>query len=130
MNLPQILVLDDDQDLLDMVCIMLEQSLMQPVCINDDKLLYSSIAEKRPDLILMDIYLGAADGRKICVGLKKNEDFRGIPVILYSAGYITIASIHECMADAFIVKPFDMRSLVKKINDCLHNKDFDKIVSD
>ncbi|RYY50247.1 MAG: response regulator, partial [Chitinophagaceae bacterium] len=70
-----------------------------------------------PDVILMDIYLGNADGRIICKELKSDDKFNTIPVILYSAGNITSQSITDAMADSFIVKPFNNTEILDKIQE-------------
>lgn len=115
MALPRILVLDDDKDLLDMICVVLQMAGFDPECIANENQLYPSIAACQPDLLLMDIYLLASDGRDLCLGLKNNPLYAKLPVILYSAGHITAASIEISKADAFVVKPFDINKMVEKI---------------
>lgn len=110
-----ILVVDDDPDILDMVRLVLTSYNLNVSCINKGAALLSAITETKPDLVLMDIYLGDADGRKLCNSLKTSNQFRDIPVILYSAGYIPSASVRESQADDFLAKPFDNADLVNKI---------------
>jgi DNA-binding response OmpR family regulator len=110
-----VLVVDDDLDLLEMVSIVLKRHEMNVSCINNGSVLEDSIAETRPDIILMDIYLGDSDGRNLCHSLKTSDQYRNIPVILYSAGFITSASIENSLADDFLVKPFDISKLINKI---------------
>lgn len=114
--MPNVLVIDDDVDLLEMVETVLTSYDMQVSCANAGSKLFDSLKARRPDIILMDIYLGDADGRELCHDLKKSEEFSHIPVILYSAGNISRSSIQESKADDFIVKPFDVSMLAKKIN--------------
>jgi DNA-binding response OmpR family regulator len=115
MALPRILVVDDDNDLLDMMCVLLETAGFNAECISNENQLYPCITASRPDLLLMDIYLHAADGRDLCRELKNNPLYAKIPVILYSAGHITAASIESSKADAFVVKPFDINMMIEKI---------------
>lgn len=83
--------------------------------LNRGSSLFETIAKQQPDLVLMDIYLGDADGRQLCHALKTSEQFSDIPVILYSAGFIPAVSIEESLADDFLPKPFDNLQLVEKI---------------
>ena len=110
-----VLIVDDDQDILDMVSLVLTTYDLKVACINNGAALITAIAKNKPDLVLMDIYLGDADGRELCNSLKSSTQFKNIPVILYSAGHITSASVKESRADDFLAKPFDNLQLIKKI---------------
>ena len=85
---------------------------MQDLCVNlgrflsargHGKGLFDTLSNFRPDIVIMDIYLGDSDGRNLCQQLKTSTDFKNIPIILYSAGIITKESIEQSMADEFIV---------------------------
>lgn len=110
-----VLVVDDDPDILDMVSLVLTTYDLQVNCINSGAALMQAIEKNKPDIVLMDIYLGDADGRDLCNSLKTSAEFAHIPVILYSAGHITNSSVKESKADDFLSKPFDNIQLVKKI---------------
>lgn len=111
----QVLVVDDDVDLLEMVSIVLRNYDLKVNCLSGGSQLLQSISENKPDLILMDIYLGDADGRELCHTLKTSPKYQDIPVILYSAGNIPPVTIKESLANDFISKPFDISQLVKRI---------------
>jgi DNA-binding response OmpR family regulator len=113
--MPNVLVIDDDVDLLEMVEAVLTSYDMQVSISSNGSTLFESVKSVQPDIILMDIYLGDADGRELCQNLKSSDEFGHIPVILYSAGNISKSSIHNSKADDFIVKPFDVGVLAKKI---------------
>lgn len=115
--MPHILVVDDDPDLLELVTLVLKRSQYQVTALQDGTKVFPTIAEIKPDVILMDIYLGNADGRIICKELKSDDKFNTIPVILYSAGNITSQSITDAMADSFIVKPFNNTEILDKIQE-------------
>jgi DNA-binding response OmpR family regulator len=117
--MPSVLVVDDDIDLLEMVTLVLTVNNMAVQSIIKGQLLFEYVAANKPDVILMDIYLGDTDGRALCYALKNKEEYRNIPVILYSAGHITALSIRESLADDFITKPFDITQLLNKINTAL-----------
>jgi len=114
-NMNSVLIVDDDQDILDMVSLVLTTYDLEVACINNGAALFPAIVKNKPDLVLMDIYLGDADGRELCNTLKTSSQFGNIPVILYSAGHITSSSVKESHADDFLTKPFDNLQLIKKI---------------
>jgi DNA-binding response OmpR family regulator len=113
----KVLVVDDDNDLLDMVSLVLSTSGMDVHCINNGSSFMESLKKTSPDIILMDIFLGDADGRELCLSLKNDTSLSRIPpVILYSAGHIIQSSILECRADRFLPKPFGNSDLLNTIN--------------
>ena len=110
-----VLIVEDDPDITDMVSLVLTTHDLSVRCISKGAALLHAIEENEPDVVLMDIYLGDADGRELCNALKTSDKFSHIPVILYSAGNITTASVKESHADDYLTKPFDNIQLVKKI---------------
>ena len=112
----KVLVVDDDIDLLDMVSLVLTRYNMKVNPLDKCLQFYDTLSSDKPDIILMDIYLGECDGRELCQQFKKLNDYTGIPVILYSAGNVTQSSVQESLADDFMSKPFDIKQLVDRIN--------------
>jgi DNA-binding response OmpR family regulator len=110
-----VLVIDDDLDLLEMVSMVLSSYGLSVQTISQGNQVNDSLDEFIPDVILMDIYLGDVDGRDICSALKTSLQYQHIPIILYSAGYITSTSIEASRADDFLAKPFDNKQLFEKI---------------
>ncbi|RYY70426.1 MAG: response regulator [Chitinophagaceae bacterium] len=112
---PSVLLVDDDIDLLEMVCLALETQQWKVTCINEANDVMPFLERTPPDLILMDVYLRNQDGREICKSIKGSALHHMIPIILYSAGNISVNSIKESSADLFISKPFDLNYLIEKI---------------
>ena len=110
-----VLLVDDDEDLLEMVEMVLENSSMEVETLTSGSGLQDKIKEVNPDVLVMDIYLGDADGRLLCEQLKHSDQFKHLPVILYSAGIITPESIKVSQANEFLAKPFQIDELVNKI---------------
>jgi CheY-like chemotaxis protein len=112
-----VLVVDDDEELLDMVCLMVQTNNMKATCIGSGAEVFPTLEGSSFDLILMDIYLRSHDGRQLARQIKEDRRFRHIPIMLYSAGNITPESIRESLANDFIQKPFEMNVLIGKIHD-------------
>lgn len=111
----KILLVDDDSDLLEMVCMALEARQLDVSCVSNGQEVVTAVESVKPDIILMDIYLGNADGRILCQQIKSDPNFRDLPIILYSAGNIEPQSIHDSKADLFIKKPFELSYLFHTI---------------
>lgn len=115
----KVLVVDDDNDLLEMITFVLAKHQLEVYCTDKGSNLQDMLAKTTPDILLMDIYLGDSDGRELCKSLKGSEQHQGLPIILYSAGFISTSSIQESLADDFVSKPFDVSQLVGKIRSLL-----------
>jgi DNA-binding response OmpR family regulator len=113
--MPKVLVVDDDIDLLEMVTLVLRTHGMEVYSLNDHAEFFPILSNFRPDLVVLDIYLGDADGRELCKQLKRTAEFSTTPVLLYSAGHISSSSIEDCLANDFLQKPFDISILLKRI---------------
>jgi len=64
----------------------------------------------------LDIKLGEADGRNICLALKNDPETKQIKVILYSAFPETSIDVLKYGSVVFILKPYDFKHLVNSID--------------
>ena len=81
------------------------------------------ISHKRPTIIISDIVMPQMDGYELCRHIKDDPEFKDIPVILLTA----LSEPHDIIrglesgANNFIVKPYDERFLVSRIQYTLAN---------
>lgn len=108
--------MDDDNDILEVLQFILEDSGYEVDTLSDGRYLFERIKAHVPDLILLDIMLGNLDGRQLCKDVKAKEETHDIPVILVSASHNVSTSMHQKGApDAFVEKPFDINELLDAI---------------
>jgi CheY-like chemotaxis protein len=69
----------------------------------------------KPDLILLDVMLGAMDGREIARELKTAEDTKTIPIVMISANPTISKDIYAYGVDTFVPKPFSSAYLLETI---------------
>jgi DNA-binding response OmpR family regulator len=112
----KILVIDDDADLLFLGSSLLRQKGFDVFSLARPENILHVIKSFQPDLILLDIKLGDQDGRHICLQLKNNPDTRPIKIILYSAFPETSVDVSKYGADDFVLKPYDFKYLVDRID--------------
>jgi len=115
----KILVVDDDKDLLEMVEMTLSRLGYHITTLAKGSGFFNVVESIRPDIILLDIFLGDADGRILCNKMKLQSAYENIPVILYSAGYVPLSTIEHTKADEFIIKPFEIKQLTEKVKKLL-----------
>ena len=119
--MPNVIVIDDDPEVLEFVTVLLKLRKLEVYPLRDGQLLEAALRAVAPALVILDIYLDRYDGRELCMRIKQNEEFRKIPVILYSGGDIATESVKGCEADAFLEKPFDIDKLYSLLDKFLNN---------
>ncbi|MGZ5650409.1 MAG: response regulator transcription factor [Usitatibacter sp.] len=76
----------------------------------------ASIAEFRPDLVLLDIMLPGRSGFEVCRFIRGDEELRGMRVLMLTAkgGNGEVARGLAAGADDYLTKPFATRELVAR----------------
>lgn len=115
----KIIVLDDNEDILEAVSLVLRRKQMDVIALRNPAELEQNIPLHQPVLLLMDIFLGGYDGRKICRRLKDSHLFDQLSVILFSAQTYSKESVVESGADAVLNKPFSLKTLYGLIDNML-----------
>src|SRR5271163_2309848 len=85
--------------------------------VNNGSAALKRIAEVKPDLIVLDVYMPGYSGLEVCQRVKSSEETAHIPVLL-SVGKLEPFKPEEARrvrADAHIVKPFEASELLTAI---------------
>lgn len=85
---------------------------------------FQSIAQSRPDLIILDIMMPQVSGIEVCNRLKSDPSTQDILILIVSARDAQEDRIEGLThgADDYVSKPFHLRSLVRKIEHMLEKK--------
>ena len=111
-----IAIVEDDEAILEYLQEQLGKEYS--VCIyHNGKEALPEIIKTQPDLVVSDIMMPEMDGNTLCTKLKSNVNTNHIPVILLTAMSREEDQLNglQCGADAYIVKPFNMDILRRKI---------------
>jgi DNA-binding response OmpR family regulator len=111
----RILIVDDDADILLVVSMLLRHNHFIVKTISNCSNIFETIKMFLPNLILLDISLGSADGREICKQIKQSVETRDIPVILFSAQPDLINYISGYLSNGSVSKPFETPALLETI---------------
>ena len=78
-------------------------------------------AEKRPDLILMDIQLPVIDGYEATRRIKADPALRSIPVIAVTSYALSgdEEKAREAGCDGYVAKPFSPRQMLAKVREVI-----------
>ena len=117
-------VLDDEKDILDLVCLHLTKAGFRVEAFADPVSFYRYLEKSVPDLIVLDLMLPEVDGLDICRKLKSVPKLAGIPIVMLTAKNGETDKIVglELGADDYITKPFSVRELAARVKAVLRRK--------
>ncbi|OGF68269.1 MAG: hypothetical protein A2Y62_02805 [Candidatus Fischerbacteria bacterium RBG_13_37_8] len=103
----------------------LEQEGFQTLVAKNGMQALAILVEHKPTIIISDVMMPEMDGYLFCQQVKSTESMKHIPVILLTAlsSSQDIIKGLECGADNFIVKPYNEKELLTRINFILLNKE-------
>ena len=117
MSAKRILIVEDEQPIREMVMFALASAGYEAREAADSRQAQTVIAERLPDLILLDWMLPGVSGIDFARRLKKQELTRELPIIMLTARAEEEDKVQglESGADDYITKPFSPRELVARI---------------
>ncbi len=113
-----VLVVDDSPTVRKLVSMTLEKNGYTVAAAADGVVALKSIAELKPQLILLDITMPRLGGYQLCKLIKKHESTKHIPVIMLSGkdGMFDKVRGKFVGCDDYITKPFDPDLLIEKVS--------------
>ncbi len=134
-----ILVVEDDRNISDLIHMYLVKEGFDVRIAGDGGRAIEEFQRETPDLILLDIMLPVMDGWSVTAKVRETSK---VPIIMLTAKSEVFDRIQglEMGADDYIVKPFEMKELIARINAVLRRTEipndtskrltFDKLVVD
>ncbi len=114
----KILLADDSVTAQNMGRKILADAGYEVITVNNGSAALKKIAEHRPDLIVLDVYMPGYSGLEVCQRLKEVAETARIPVLL-TVGKLEPFKTDEAKrvrADGFIVKPFEASELLSALS--------------
>ena len=135
----KILVVEDDRNISDLIRMYLEKEGFEVTAAFDGAAAVEKFREVQPALVLLDIMLPVMDGWAVCA---KIREMAKTPIIMLTAkGEVQdrVTGL-EMGADDYLIKPFEMKELIARINAVLRRTEipddtrkrlvFDKLIID
>jgi two-component system alkaline phosphatase synthesis response regulator PhoP len=122
MNLPLILVSEDERDIRELIVIsLLTNGLTNVIQAHNGAEAVTQAKTHKPALILMDVRMPKMTGYEACKVLKEDDSTANIPVVFLSAkGQEAEVKLgKELGAVEYIIKPFAPDELVHRVRDIL-----------
>lgn len=115
--LKRILIVEDEPAIRDMVAFALRKGEYEPVPAGDAREAQAAIADRVPDLILLDWMLPGASGLELARRWRKDSLTREVPIIMLTARGEENDRVGglEAGVDDYVVKPFSARELLARI---------------
>lgn len=116
MSNARLMVVDDDATMVRLLKTLLELDGFEVLVGSEPATLVEKVAQERPDLVLMDVYLKQGDGIDLLRAIRSRQDVARIPVIMTSGMDVS----EQCMqagANGFMLKPYsppDLLALVRE----------------
>ena len=128
-----IYIVEDDKNISEIESFSLKNAGHQTVEFPDGRSFYKELAEKKPDLILLDIMLPDEDGLSILRKIREKREMKRIPVIMVTAKTTEIDKVEglDNGADDYMTKPFGVMELVSRVKALLRRtgeQDAEKVI--
>ena len=114
----KILLADDSVTAQNMGRKILADAGYEVITVNNGSAALKKIAELKPDLVILDVYMPGYSGLEVCQRLKESSDSSRIPVLL-TVGKLEPFKPEEAQrvrAEGFIVKPFEASELLAALS--------------
>jgi DNA-binding response OmpR family regulator len=110
---PDILVIEDDQDIAEFLTELLSLEGYR-VATRADGVALEEVMAAPPRLLLLDLMLPESNGGDICRRLQADPRTRGVPVVIMTAAAPAMIDewLHGCAYDGLLRKPFDIDELL------------------
>jgi CheY-like chemotaxis protein len=104
--------------------VLADYSQIELLWATDAKIGLEMARQHQPNLVLLDLHLGGADGAEVLRQLKQDKKMAGIPVIVVSAD-ATVGQVERLTslgAEAYLTKPLNVKHFVRLIEELLGEK--------
>jgi len=118
----KILIVDDEMSFLDVVREALELRGFEVLATTNAVEAGLALADRKPDLILMDIKMPGINGFQACEAIRRNSATKDLPIVVVSAlsDESDIKKARKIGIADYIVKPVDIENLVKRVREILN----------
>jgi len=121
----QVLIVEDERPIREMIAFGLKRAGFEVSEAEDCRTARAALADKRPDLVLIDWMLPDMSGLELARALKRDRETREVPIIMLTARAEEgdkVAGL-EGGADDYITKPFSVRELLARVRAVMRRAD-------
>ena len=114
---PHVLVVEDEAPLVELLNYNLAEAGFETTSVTDGEEALLAVAERKPDLVVLDWMLPMVSGIEVCRQLRRKAETRDIPIIMLTAKTEETDRVRglESGADDYVTKPFSPKELVARV---------------
>ena len=116
-----VLIVDDEPNIVLSLEFLMKKEGYEVLSVSNGEEAMQAIAEKTPDLILLDVMMPRKDGYEVCQELRANPSWKDIKIIMLTAKGRDVEREKGLAlgANDYITKPFATQELVEKVKSLL-----------
>src|SRR5688572_25571214 len=113
----KILVVDDDVQLCQLVCDILEEHGYVPISANGTDQGFKRLYDSRPDLLILDVWMPSIGGFEFCRQVRQDPELKSLPVLMLTVQDKEMDKVMglEMGADDYMTKPFSQKELLARL---------------
>jgi DNA-binding response OmpR family regulator len=117
----RILIVDDEPNIVVPLEFLMKREGYEVAIAADGQAALDALAEKVPDLVILDVMLPRMSGFEVCRHIRADARWRGLKILMLTAKgrESEMQKGLELGADAYVTKPFSTRDLVARIRTLL-----------
>src|SRR5947209_19345322 len=122
----RVLIVEDERDIAGLIKHTLERSgSADAEIVNSGDAALKAVADRPPDLIILDLNLPVLSGTEVCRILRARADARHVPIIMLTARTSENDRVSglELGADDYVTKPFSLRELTARVRAVLRRSE-------
>lgn len=111
-----ILLVDDTPDIVENIREFLLMEDYRVITALNGVAALAHLERERPDLIITDLVMPEMDGFELIQKLRSNDQYKEIPILVFSAKPVASEKLDELGADKFVLKPSPPETLLLAID--------------
>ncbi|MGF1608573.1 MAG: response regulator transcription factor [Kiloniellales bacterium] len=112
-----VLVVDDEPNIVQSLEFLMTAAGFEVRVARDGDAALAAMAERPPDLVLLDVMIPKGDGYEVCRAIRANKAWRDVRIVMLTARGREAEQRKgiELGADLYVTKPFSTRDLVEQV---------------
>lgn len=120
-----ILIVDDEYGLSEVVADILNDEGFDVSIAIDGKRALATMAQQRPDLVLLDLVMPVLDGWSVLRSMRTDERLASVPVVLMTVLAESVPQEGQRLHQGVLYKPFTLPKLLETIRETLPSENRD-----
>ncbi|MDJ0946005.1 MAG: response regulator [Kiloniellales bacterium] len=120
-----VLVVDDEPNIVMSLEFLMEQAGFEVRVAADGEAALKAMADKVPDLVLLDVMMPKRDGYDLCQIIRAKPEWKDVRIIMLTAKGREVEREKGMAlgADDYVTKPFSTRELVERVKTFLEDRE-------